>query len=126
MKKRTVTAIAFLLLSFLLTFISLNATKNIAAEISGSAEKINQLILYRPDNAETEYSLLSEKWQADYKILSTYISHQHLENIEHSISALESYIKLGDYTSAQIICAEISASIKHLYRSELPLIQNIF
>jgi hypothetical protein len=124
--KRVIISISLLVLSFFLSIFSLSLTASISDSISQQAGKLEYLLSKEDTSSLSAYDDLKNQWDLDYKILSTYISHQHLEDTEKNMVLLGEYIRSGNYTTAQILCAQISASLEHLYRSERPEVQNIF
>lgn len=124
--KRIIAALVLLAVALLISTFSLIVTASVTKSISAEAKKL-ELLLSKEDPASlSAYEELEKQWKRDHKILTTYISHQHLESIERNIVLLGKYIRSSNYDAAEVICADISASAQHLYHSEKPEIQNIF
>ncbi len=120
-------AIALIIFSISLPVISLICTQNIAQDIAFYCEDIQQSIIDENfDKAEDVSKKLNEEWENNYKILSSYIGHDHLERLEISIASLKTHIRLENFELSYIILDEIIVCAKHLLISQSPNFYNIF
>lgn len=124
--KRIMTAIFLFALSLLLSAASLFLTGSISETVSGQAEELELMLSQESPQAQDAFDALEEQWEKDYKILSTYVIHQHLEETEKNVALLGKYIRMGNYRGAEALCSQIAQSIRHIYVSEKPELQNIF
>lgn len=114
------TAICLCLLSFFLTKI---ITENVTNKINIIE---TQILENDTDEAIDSAQSLIENWEKQYKVLSSYISHEDLERTEVAIYSVEKYLYLKDYAAALIICEDIRICTEHLLNSEKPSFWNIF
>ncbi|MFI3324636.1 MAG: DUF4363 family protein [Clostridia bacterium] len=127
MKKRLIIGIVLLFISTTISVASLATTKVTCDNVITSVDVIENYILESDNISALENAEeLANNWETWYKILCTYISHDDLERTEISINAVVTYLTLGDYVSALILCEDIKTSANHIYTSENPGFWNIF
>lgn len=124
--KRIIAAAILLVFSLSASAVALSATHGISDKVAYLAEALDDSLENESADIYQKTRELSDCWDSSYKILSTYISHQHLEETEKMIALLEKYVDMESYSLARVVCSEISKSIKHIYTSEKPELQNIF
>ncbi len=127
MRGRIIIASILLSLAVIISVASLLFTRQICNSIIENVNTTQQLLLDENiDSAATEATILINKWETQYKILSSYIPHNELERCEVSINSLLKYIVYRDSATALIICEDIKVLTEHLYMNEQPGIWNIF
>lgn len=127
MKKRIVIGIFLLLFACAVSILSLCITNMICTDIQDTVDQTETFILGgQTEKAKDQALALSDNWERQYQILSSYIDHQHLERCEVAISAVYKYLSLDDYAAALVMCQDIRVSSEHIYSSEWPSLWNIF
>lgn len=127
MRKRTVIGIILLFVAVSLAFLSVSVTKMIRDDITAGVDEAETYILEgNREKAMETAQRLSSNWERQYKILSAYISHDHLERCGVAIGAVMNYLSLEDSAAALVMCQDIRVSAEHIYASERPELSNIF
>lgn len=93
-------------------------TCRIADDVIEQTEKLRSA----PFDAEA-LEQLSEKWEKYEKILSCYIRHSEIEDIDTPVKMLRNYSDDERLFSAE--CGKIIIAAEHIRNAELPYIQNI-
>lgn len=93
--KRLIPASILLILVIVSYIISLNYVTKICEETSRLIDQT--VISYKQNNtAEKESEKIREYWDKKEKILSLFVNHSHIDDIEEAISTLNVYAKLTE------------------------------
>lgn len=127
MLKRLFIAIILLFTALSLCILSYALTVEINNVVTDTVLTTENYILNNQINlAIEEAEKLKANWENQYKILSSYTSHEDLERTEVAINSVANYLYLEDYSAALIICEDIKICTEHIKNSEKPSFWNIF
>ncbi len=120
-------AVILIIFSISLPILSLLSTNNISHGIVEYCKEMqNYIVDENFDKAQEISETLNDEWEENYKILSSYIGHDHLERLEISIASLKTHVNLENFEMSYIILDEIIVCAYHLLISQTPSFYNIF
>lgn len=126
MKNRTIVGIVLLVFAVAISTASVFITQIICEDIESTVDHTETLILQGESQLAMESAQkLSDDWDKQFRILSSYIDHEDLERCEVAINAVGKYLSLDDYAAALVMCQDIKVSAEHIFISERPAFWNV-
>ena len=124
--KRTVAAFCIVLIVLLLCLAGIQTARQITTEAVASLEELKVLVSQEDFSAALELSRsIRESWVKKHRILCLYMSHDRLEKIDESMSAIIPLIQYKESGHILSECDRMIAQIQDLQESESPNWENI-
>lgn len=128
--KKVVGALILAIISVVVCFICLFYIENVSEKALHSVSEVQTAI----ENKNYEYAKMSAEelenlWNTKSKILSIFVHHEMLENIDESIKSINvimSDFEENDKTDLKISCQKTQSLLENFKDSEKPTIDNIF
>ena len=79
----------------------------------------------RSEDLLSHVQAMDELWERRQFVLGFYARHDELEKVEAALSEVISRTRSGDLASARVGLEQVASLIEHIYRRELPTLNNI-
>jgi peptide subunit release factor 1 (eRF1) len=125
--KRLYVAIAILIIlpSLIIAnqFYLKGTTDNMTEIINKAEDNAKQ---YKNVDAKNDVKKFGQTWEANNKIIATFVRHSELDNINQSNARLMPFLENNDLTSFSAECEVIKAQLHHIMHTEEFSLDNIF
>jgi hypothetical protein len=124
--KRVWVAMCMMAFVVALCLTELFVTEKLANEMDASILSARQAVQNQDYAQAEEYSIrISEQWKRYHNMLSLYITHDRLEQIDQSFSILSTNLEQGMYDEFLVELRRAYGQLEHLRDTEMPTLGNI-
>lgn len=124
--KRVWVALVMMCTVFALCITELIIANKMTDHLSETLEKAQNCVKEQQIEQALQYSdRVAEDWEHYHKILSMFLIHDRLEQIDQSLAVLDTNLKCEQYDDFLSEASRTTAQLEHIKDTELPTIQNI-